>query len=145
MITFIDFIQLRENDQAPLGQVPMGQVPSQGMAPSGQMPMAQATGAGAGPIQPGTGPVEPGESNPDKVYEDISNSLTKILDDKLFPALDKNSLSKDKAMGLLQTLISKVSNRYGLNANNVMSAGRNAMTTNSEPRSPIPTQPTATG
>jgi hypothetical protein len=26
-----------------------------------------------------------------------------------------------------------------------MSAGRNAMTTNSEPRSPIPTQPTATG
>jgi hypothetical protein len=143
MITFIDFIQLRENDQAPLGQVPMGQaptgqVPSQGMAPSGQMPMAQAAGAGAGPVQPGDG-------NEDKVYEDISNSLRKILEEKLFPALDKNSLNKDRAMSLLQTLIAQVSNRYGLNANNVMSAGRNAMTTNSEPRSPIPTQPTATG
>jgi hypothetical protein len=133
MITFIDFIQLRENQEAPLGQVP-----SQGMAPSGQMPMAQAAGAGAGPVQPGDG-------NEDKVYEDISNSLRKILEDKLFPALDKNSLNKDRAMSLLQTLIAQVSNRYGLNANNVMSAGRNAMTTNSEPRSPIPTQPTATG
>jgi hypothetical protein len=138
MITFIDFIQLRENQEAPLGQPPMGQVPSQGMAPSGQMPMAQAAGAGAGPVQPGDG-------NEDKVYEDISNSLRKILEEKLFPALDKNSLNKDRAMSLLQTLIAQVSNRYGLNANNVMSAGRNAMTTNSEPRSPIPTQPTATG
>jgi len=121
-----------------MGQAPTGQVPSQGMAPSGQMPMAQAAGAGAGPVQPGDG-------NEDKVYEDISNSLRKILEDKLFPALDKNSLTKDNAMKLLQTLIAQVSNRYGLNANNVMSAGKNAMATNSEPRSPIPTQPTATG
>jgi len=126
MKKFLEFIQIRENE-----------VQSQ-IAPGGQLPLAHASGSGALPV------TAPGGGNEEKVLEELGNSLRKILEERLFPALEKNHLSKESAMKLLQTIVSEVANKYGLSSSAVQQSARNAMTTNSEPRMPAPNQPTAT-
>ena len=88
------------------------------------------------------GPIINGE-NDDAVFEDLSNTLRKVLETKLFPALDKNKLNKQKAIQLLAGLTAEVANRYGLNTNNVRQAGQIGMM-NNEPSTP-PMQPQAAG
>lgn len=85
-----------------------------------------------------------GVENEDKVFEDLSNTLRRVLETKLFPALDRNKLNKHKAMQLLSGLVAEVANRYGLSNSNVRQAANIGMNPNSEPSSP-PMQPQAAG
>lgn len=126
MKKFLEFIQFRENENQ-----------SQ-IAPGGQLPLANASGQGALP------PGGPGSGHEDKIIEELGNSLRRVLEEKLFPALDKSHLSKESAMKLLQTITSEVANKFGLSSSAVQQSSHNAMTTNSEPRMPAPKQPTAT-
>ena len=88
--------------------------------------------------------VNGGSENEDQVFEDLSNTLRRVLETKLFPALDRNKLNKHKAMQLLSGLVAEVANRYGLNNTNVRQAANIGMKTNSEPSTP-PMQPQAAG
>ena len=96
------------------------------------------------PNQMNTGPIVNNGENEDAVFEDLSNSLRRVLETKLFPALDKNKLNKQKAMQLLSGLVAEVANRYGLTGSNVRQATQNGMKTNSEPTT-VPMQPQAVG
>lgn len=127
MKKFLEYMQLKED--ATQSQI----------APGGQTPLGHASGAGA---LPQTGP---GAQHEDKILEELGNSLRRILEEKLFPALEKNHLSKTSAMKLLETIVSEVANKFGLSASAVQQSAKNAMTTNSEPRMPAPNQPTAAG
>ena len=96
------------------------------------------------PNQINTGPIINSGENEDAVFEDLSNSLRKVLETKLFPALDKNKLNKQKAMQLLSGLVAEVANRYGLTGSNIRQAAQTGIKTNSEPTMP-PMQPQAVG
>jgi len=146
MKSFYEFCRLLENNQ---------------IASAGDMPAEKAVGAGQMPpvsgepqpqmqqdepeqIQPKI-PTAPGGPEEAKTLEDVGNAIRKVLEEKLFPALDKKQISKEVAMELYNTIASEISNRYGITASKTNQGMNNAMATNSEPRSPSPKQPTAQG
>ena len=129
------------------------------IASAGEMPADKAIGAGQMPpvsgeakpkqteqpehMQPKT-PTAPGGAEEAKTLEDVGNAIRKVLEDKLFPALDKKQIGKEVAMELYNTIASEIANRYGMSVPKLQGT-KNTMTTNSEPRSPAPKQPTAEG
>ena len=127
MKSFLQYLKFREND----GEV-------QKVASPGEMPMAKASGDDAEPIVPGDG------SN-QRVLEMLKNSFNKFLDEKLPKAVERKKITKEDALSLLNTEISRFSNTIGIDANSVSPTNNNAMTTNSEPMSPVPNQPKASG
>lgn len=79
----------------------------------------------------------------DEAFEDLSNTLQRIINQKLLPAIEKNRISKPKAMQLLSGLVSQVSNHTGLTTTNIRQATNTAIKTNSEPIGSPPLQPQA--
>lgn len=109
----------------------------QTIAPPGDMPLdKQADGAK---------PVLPGDGNSEKHKENLKNTFNKFLNEKLLSAVKSGKISKEDALMLLKTEISAFSNMIGVDPNAASSQAQSAMATNSEPRSPIPNQPTASG
>lgn len=79
----------------------------------------------------------------DETFEDLSNILQRIINQKLLPAIEKNRISKPKAMQLLSGLVSQVSNHTGLTSTNIRQATNTAIKTNAEPIGSPPLQPQA--
>ena len=73
--------------------------------------------------------------------ETLTNDLQRAVE-RFFQVISKRQLNKQKAMTLLSTIISTISNQYGLNATNVRQASQQGLQTNAEPISP-PLQPQA--
>lgn len=146
----------------------------EGMAMAQDMPMAAASGAGDGPVNdPQMGGATPedksnkesgvekpvgnsakraGGPTEDKILEDLGNDLRRILERRMYPALDKKHLSVDAAMNLFNTIGAEIANRYGVSPKEgdkngketeAGDQGSGAMATNSEPLSPAPKQPQA--
>lgn len=110
----------------------------QTIAPPGDMPLDKASGDGNKPIIPGDGHSE-------KHKENLKNALNKFLNEKMLFAIKHGKISKEQALMLLKTEIASFSNMIGVDVNSADTEGKNAMATNSDPRSPIPNQPTANG
>jgi len=110
----------------------------QTVAPPGDMPLDKESGDGNKPIVPGDGHSE-------RHKEKLKNAFNRFLNEKMLIAVKHGKISKEDALMLLKTEISAFSNMIGADANSAGTEGKNAMVTNSEPRSPIPNQPTASG
>lgn len=95
---------------------------------------------------PTEAPVTPAaDAGDDAELHNLGQTIRKFLKDRLAPLLAKNPLNRAKAMRLLSTIVSEISNETGLSASDVQKAGKMGMTTSSEPVSPPLTQPTARG
>lgn len=100
----------------------------------------------AADAMPTDAPVTPAADPADDVeLSKLGQTVRKFLKDRLAPLLAKNPMNKAKAIRLLSTIVSEISNETGLSASDVQKAGKMGMTTNSEPVSPPLTQPTARG
>ena len=144
MKNFYEFCRLIEdNKMAMAGEMPAGKAAGAGVMPpvSGEMEAQDDEPEVAQPKIP-TSPGGPEEA---KTLEDVGNAIRKVLEDKLFPALDKKQIGKDAAMELYNTIAAEIANRYGIALSKMDADKGNAMATNSEPRSPSPKQPTAQG
>lgn len=106
------------------------------IAGADEMPMDKASGMGDEPLS-STGP------NEDKALEDIGNAVRRVLEEKVYPAVEKKHVSKEGLMKLLDTISAEIANKFGISQKPKDQEG--AMTTNSEPESPAPEQPTAQG
>lgn len=126
MKTFLQYI--REQDDEKM----------QTVSPPGDMPLDKESGDGDKPIVPGDGHSE-------KHKEKLKNMFNKFLNEKMLVAIKNGKINKEEALMLLKTELSAFSNMIGADTNSADSEGKNAMKTSSEPRSPIPNQPTATG
>ena len=122
--TWLEFIQGNGGDNA---TIPAGQ---------GVTPPDQGDPNNMPPTKPANAPGAPDEN---KVLEELTNDVQRAVE-RLFKTLDKHQMNKQKAMGLLSTIISSVANQYGLSSTNVRQAGQQGLRTNSEPISP-PLQP----
>lgn len=131
MRTFFEFTQGTNGTENPT--IPAGQgtppVPTNGPEPK--------------PIEHQPVANKPTPANEDEILEKLTNDVQRVID-RLFKTLDKHRMNKQKAMGLLSSIISNVANQYGLNATNVRQAGQAGLKTNNEPVSP-PMQPMANG
>jgi len=128
MKTWLEFLQGNggENPTIPAGQ--------------GVMPPDQGDPNKMPPTKPDPAP---GAPNEDRVLEQLTNDVQRAVE-RLFATLDKHNMDKQKAMGLLSSIVSSVANQYGLSSTNVRQAGQQGLRTNSEPISP-PLQPQANG
>jgi hypothetical protein len=139
MISFLDYLQLREEDEVQGASPPSGDANQmQAVNPPSDMPMDKASGSGDKPVVPGDG-------NSERHLEKLKNSLNHFLNEKLLPAIKHGKVSKEDGMKLVQTEISAFSNLIGVDIASNDSTSKNAMATNSEPLSPVPNQPTANG
>jgi hypothetical protein len=139
MISFLDYLQLREEDEVQGNSPPSDDANQmQAVNPPSDMPMDKASGSGDKPVVPGDG-------NSEKHLEKLKNSLNHFLNEKLLPAIKHGKVSKEDGMKLVQTEISAFSNLIGVDIASNDSTSKNAMATNSEPLSPAPNQPTANG
>lgn len=136
MRTFFEFTQGTngaENPTIPAGQ---GAPPVPGQYPPPVYPQPK-------PIEHQPVANKPTPANEDEILEKLTNDVQRVID-RLFKTLDKHRMNKQKAMGLLSSIISNVANQYGLTATNVRQAGQAGLKTNNEPVSP-PMQPMANG
>jgi hypothetical protein len=139
MISFLDYLQLREEDEVQGASPPSNDANQmQAVNPPSDMPMDKASGSGDKPVVPGDG-------NSERHLEKLKNSLNHFLNEKLLPAIKHGKVSKEDGMKLVQTEISAFSNLIGVDIASNDSTSKNAMATNSEPLSPVPNQPTANG
>lgn len=60
-----------------------------------------------------------GQQGDEEILSQIGNSLRKVLQDKLFPAMDRHQLNRQKAMDLLTLIVQEVSDKYNLNTSQV--------------------------
>ena len=127
MKSFMQFLKFREEDGNQM----------QAVNPPADMPAAQAQGAGEKPVVPGDG-------HHDKHIEKLKNGLNHFLNEKMLPAVKSGKITNQEAVQLIQTELAAFSNMIGMDMASVQ-AGKTTMTTNSEPRSPAPNQPTANG
>jgi hypothetical protein len=125
MKTFLSYLAEQEDQQM------------QSVAPPGDMPLDKQSD--------GNKPVLPGDGSSERHKENLKNTLNKFLNEKLLSAVKSGKITKEDALMLLKTEISAFSNMVGVDPNAASSQSQNAMATNSEPRSPIPNQPTASG
>ena len=126
MKSFLQYLAEQDNDQQ-----------MQTVAPPGDMPLDKQSD--------GDKPIVPGDGHSEKHKENLKNSLNKFLNEKLLVAIKSGKISKEDALMLLKTEISSFSNMVGVDPNSAASQANTAMATNSEPRSPILNQPTASG
>lgn len=105
------------------------------IAASQESPMNPASGDGAEMLN-STGP------NEDKALEDIGNAVRRVLEEKVYPAVEKKHVSKEGLMKLLDTISAEIANKFGISKKPEDQEG--AMQTNSEP-APAPEQPAAQG
>jgi hypothetical protein len=133
MRTFFEFTQ-------GLKEEPVGTNIGTNGAENPTLPVGQEVTPPTPSAPPGGNTTSPDEA---AVLEKLTNDVQRAID-RLFKTLDKHRMNKQKAMGMLSTIIANVSNQYGLNATNVRQAGQQGLRTNAEPISP-PMQPQANG
>jgi hypothetical protein len=76
------------------------------------------------------------------LLENVKNSIRKILEQRLYPALDKSHMNKQTAIDMLSSIAQEVASRYGLNVSQLRQAATAGMNPGGNPITP-PMQPMA--
>jgi heme-binding NEAT domain protein len=84
-----------------------------------------------------------GSPNEDEAIESLTNDVQRALD-RLFTVLGKHNMNKQKAKGMLTSIIANIAKQYDLDLTKVLQAGKQGVQVNNEPVSP-PLQPMAQG